>query len=166
MKRTPLKRKTPLRAKSSLKAKSVLRSTKRLPRRRKKPKHNQSRSAVQAYLEENNECEFKLYGTIDPPGGHCDLLDPHHIGRIRHDRPECLLTLCRQCHNYGHLDDAEFLVWCLWTKHRKSELNLSILNGLKRGAKLEFLITRWELFTEDTVLMARDLLKAIERGEI
>lgn len=117
---------------------------------------------MQAYLEENNECEFKLFGTIDPPGGHCDLLDPHHIGRIRHDRPECLLTLCRQCHNYGHLHDPDFVVWSIWTKLKKNELDIDLLDQLKRGASFRWALDRRETFIlEETIFMAAEIKKAM-----
>lgn len=136
MKRSPLKRK-------------------RLPRKREKPRPNRDRLAVSRYLEANPECEFKTSGAITPPGGHWGPLDPHHIARIKHDRPECLISLCRQCHEFGHLHDRDFAVWCLWAKWKKGELDLDLLCELR--PKLRLLLESKEWWLEETGEMILDI---------
>lgn len=164
MKRTPLKRKTPLRStvkplkRSPLKPKLELKTElKRTPLRKKsrKKKQNVSRYALDQYRERNPECEFR--GLLDPPIGHCNQLDPHHIARIRWDRSECVLTLCRNCHNWGHSDDAQFVVWCLWKKWKKGELDLELLNSKKRGRRLESYLEQNARYLETTNEMIGEL---------
>ena len=160
MKRTQLKRGKPLQRKTPLKCRTELKQTgclKRTPLRKtaKKKKENVNRYALDQYREANPECEFK--GLLDPPGGHCEQLDPHHIARIRWDRKEFLLTLCRNCHDWGHKDDAQFIVWCLWKKWKKGELDLELLNSKKRGKRLEFYLVENPSYLELTNSMIEEL---------
>ena len=119
------------------------------------------------YLEANPVCEFKALRVMDPPGGHDPgSLDPHHIARIRHDLAACLISLCRRCHDHGHSRDAEFVVWCMFAKWRKGELDLETLNRLTKGKRIEALLDKTELFSERTAAMAAELRKAVGGGVI
>lgn len=158
MKRSPLKRKKPFRNSASQMAR------KRIRPKRDRERPGQDRLARARYLEANPVCEFKALRVMDPPGGHDPgSLDPHHIARIRHDLPACLISLCRRCHDHGHSRDAEFVVHCLWAKLKKGELDIDLLNSLKRGARLETYLFRGAEFTsKKTASMAREILNVLE----
>jgi len=116
-----------------------------------------NRYALDLYRGRNPECEFR--GLLDPPNGHCNQIDPHHIARIRWDRSECVLTLCRNCHNWGHLDDAQFVVWCLWKKWKKGELDFEFLEKKKRGRSLRSYLVPNDNYREITNDMIYELLR-------
>jgi hypothetical protein len=118
-------------------------------------------------MDANPTCEFALWGTCCEAGEtHDGPLDPHHIARIKVDRKECLLALCRGCHNAGHANDLPFIVHCLWTKWKKNELDLPLLSRLKRKNMEVYLqpCEQWDL--EETYQMADDIKKGqgIENG--
>lgn len=149
---------------SPLRARSNLKPGKRLKQHRGTPRPNRDRLQLLRYREEIGECEFERWKTIQPPDGHGGQLDNHHIDRIKHDRPECLLCLCRRCHDYGHANDADFVVWCLWTKWKKGELDLELLNRLKGGLQVSSALEecdRWRYAF--TAAMAEQVLRGVNQ---
>lgn len=122
-------------------------------------------------MQENYCCEFEQLQIIEPPGGHWrGQYEPHHIGRIRHDRIELVLSLCHNCHRYGHERDRKFLIWCMFAKMKKGELNIQVMNELTRGRQMVYLVEsiRGEVRDTDqkTYMMAEEILEGIRRGEL
>lgn len=122
-------------------------------------------------MQDNFGCEFEHLKILTPPGGHWrGYYEPHHVGRIRVDRIECVLSLCHGCHSYGHERDRKFLIWSLYAKHLKGELNFSVLDELTRGKRLLYLVrdVRDEVRKEGderTATMADTLLERYGNGE-
>lgn len=158
MKRTPLQRKTPLRCKTPMKRGCPL----------KKKGNNRGKkecaSVIAKYRRENPECEF--VGLFDPPGGHLKQLETHHIARIRWDVLTCILRLCPNCHHrLGHANDKQFVVWCLWKKMKKGELDWEFLEKNRRGRSLLTFLEvndKFEAITNDMIIEVLSYLKGNE----
>lgn len=117
-------------------------------------------SFIAKYRRANRECEF--VGLFDPPGGHMKETETHHIARIRHDVLTCVLRLCPNCHHrLGHENDAQFIVWCLWKKWKKGEIDWKFLNDHKRGRSLLSYLEVNDKYLDITNDMILELLKEL-----